>query len=178
MALKSTIYKAAIDIADLDRGYYASHALTLACHPSESETRMMIGLAVFALNAHERLAFSRGLGEVDEPDLWQRNLAGDLEVWIELGHPDERRVARACGRSKAVIVYTYSASPELWWQPAAARLAKLRNLSVRRFDPAETAALSAFVERSMSLSCTIQEGELWLRDDSGREARLSPGRIK
>lgn len=178
MALKSTVYKVALDVADLDRNYYATHTLTLACHPSESETRMMIGLSAFSLHAHERLAFSRGLSETEEPDLWQRDLTGDLELWIELGHPDERRVARACGRSRAVVVYTYSAQPELWWKPAAPRLARLANLSVRRFDPAETAALAALVRRSMSLSCTIQDGELWLRDDDGNEAHLTVGTIK
>lgn len=178
MALKSTIYKVDLDIADLDRNYYAAHALTLACHPSESTERMMIGLAAFCLHAHERLAFSRGLSETEEPDLWQRDLTGDLEFWIELGHPDERRVARACGRSREVVVYTYSAQPELWWKPASARLSRLSNLEVRRFDPTETARLDSLVRRGMSLSCTIQDGELWLRDDQGAEVRLTIGRIK
>lgn len=178
MALKSTIHKVRLDIADLDRNYYASHGLALARHPSESETRMMIGLAAFALNAHERLEFSRGLGETEEPDLWQRDLAGDLELWIELGHPDERRLAKACGRSKRVLVYTYSASPELWWDPIAEGLAKRCNLSVFRLDPAETEGLAALVKRSMDLSATIQDGELWLRDEGGAEARLGVGAIK
>jgi len=173
MALKSTIYKAELDIADMDRNYYASHSLTLARHPSESESRMMIGLAAFALNAHERLEFSRGLGETEEPDLWQRDLTGELELWIELGHPDDRRVAKACGRSRRVLVYAYSASPELWWNPIADRLAKFRNLSVHRFDPAQAKGLEALVERSMSLTATVQDGELWLRDDKGREAQLA-----
>jgi uncharacterized protein YaeQ len=173
MALKSTIYKAELDIADMDRNYYASHSLTLARHPSESEGRMMIGLVAFALNAHERLEFSRGLGETEEPDLWQRDLTGELELWIELGHPDERRLAKACGRSRSVLVYTYSASPGLWWDPISDRLAKFRNLSVRSLDPAEAKALEAFVQRSMGLSATIQDGDFWLRDSEGREARLT-----
>jgi uncharacterized protein YaeQ len=178
MALKSTIYKARLDIADLDRNYYAECQLTLARHPSESETRMMIGLAAFALNAHERLEFSRGLGETEAPDLWQSDMTGDLELWIELGHPDERRVAKACGRCKRVLVYTYSASPELWWDPIADGLAKWRNLSVFRLDPAETDGLSALVKRSMDLSATIQDEELWLRDGEGGEARLGVGIIR
>jgi uncharacterized protein YaeQ len=178
MALKSTIYKARLDIADLDRNYYAEHQLTLARHPSESETRMMIGLCAFALNAGERLEFSRGLGETEEPDLWQRDLTGDLELWVELGHPDERRVSKACGRSKRVLVYTYSASPELWWDPIADGLAKWRNLSVFRLDPNEAEGLKDLVKRSMDLSATIQDGELWLRDEEGGEARLSVGTIR
>ncbi len=173
MAPNSTVYKAVLDVADLDRNYYASHALALACHPSETETRMMLALATFALNAHERLAFSRGLAETEEPDLWQKDLTGDLELWLELGHPDERRLARACGRSRAVRVYTYSASPELWWEPASRSLSRFRNLTVQAFDPAEAKALSGLVQRSMNLSATIQDGELWLRDDRGNEAHLT-----
>lgn len=178
MALKSTIYKARLDVADIDRNYYATHQLTLARHPSESEERMMIGLAAFALNAHERLEFSRGLGEAEEPDLWQRDLTGELELWIELGRPDERRVAKACGRARRVAVYTYSASPELWWDPVADGLAKWRNLSVYRLDPSETEGLKALVKRSMDLSATVQDGELWLRDEEGGEARLAVGVIR
>jgi uncharacterized protein YaeQ len=173
MAPKSTVYKAELEVADLDRQYYAAHSLVLACHPSETETRMMLGLAAFALNAHERLAFSRGLAETEEPDLWRRDLAGDLELWIELGHPDERRLARACGKSRSVVVYTYSASPELWWEPASERLWRFRNLRVYGFDPEEAKALQGLVRRGMSLSATIQDGELWLRDDEGGEARLA-----
>jgi uncharacterized protein YaeQ len=172
MALKSTIFKAQLSIADMDRNYYAEHQLTLACHPSESPERMMIGLLAFALNAHERLSFTRGLSDAEEPDLWQRDLSGGLELWIELGHPEEKRLAKACGKSKAVIVYAYSASPRLWWDPISARFAKTPNLSVRSFPPAHTKALSLLVERSMNLSCAIQDGEIWFRDDKGLEARI------
>jgi len=178
MALKSTVYKAQLDIADMDRGYYAAHRLTLARHPSESEERMMIGLVAFALNAHERLEFSRGLGETEEPDLWQRDLTGELELWIELGHPDARRLAQACGRSKRVAVYTYSATPELWWDPIADSLTKRRNLSVYRLDPAQTSGLATLAERSMELSATIQDHELWLRNETGGEEHLEIGIIK
>jgi len=178
MALKSTIHKAELNVVDLDRNYYATHELTLARHPSESEERMMIGLAAFALNAGERLEFSRGLGETEEPDLWQRDLTGELELWIELGHPDARRLAKACGISRRVLVYTYSASPELWWDPIADGLAKWRNLEVRRFDPAETEGLRGLVARSMSLTATIQDGELWLRDEGGGECHLGVGLLR
>jgi uncharacterized protein YaeQ len=173
MALKSTVYKAELNIVDLDRNYYAAHELTLACHPSETETRMMLCLCAFALNAHERLEFSRGLGETEEPDLWQRDLTGEIELWIELGHPDEKRLAKACGRARRVLVYTYSNQPELWWDPIADRLSKWKNLSVRSFDAKETRALDALVKRSIAITATIQDGELWLRDEEGTEAHLA-----
>ncbi|HET8708348.1 MAG TPA: YaeQ family protein, partial [Pseudomonadales bacterium] len=51
MALKATIYKAEVNIADMDRHYYQSHSLTIACHPSETMERMMVRVLAFALNA-------------------------------------------------------------------------------------------------------------------------------
>jgi uncharacterized protein YaeQ len=103
MALKSTIYKAELQIADMDRHYYADHALTIARHPSETDERMMVRVAAFALFAQERLEFCKGLSDTDEPDLWQKDLTGAIETWIEVGQPDERRIAKASGRSNEVV---------------------------------------------------------------------------
>ena len=99
MALKATIFKADLHIADMARNYYAEHALTVARHPSETDERMMARILAFALNADERLAFGKGLSDADEPDLWQKDLTGAIEHWIEVGQPDEKRLLRACGRA-------------------------------------------------------------------------------
>src|SRR5678816_1520267 len=113
MALKATIFKAELSIADVDRGYYADHALTIARHPSETDGRMMVRLLAFALNAHERLEFGKGLSDTDEPDLWQKSLTGAIEHWIEVGQPDDKRLLRACGRADRVTVYAYGNRAEL-----------------------------------------------------------------
>lgn len=171
MALKSTVYKAELEIVDMDRGYYRTHQLTLACHPSESEERMMLRLLAFALDADDRLEFPN-LSDTEEPDLRRLGLSGELELWIDIGHPEEKRLARACSRSAAVKVYTYSNSPELWWKPIAPRLSKYGNLSVRSVSPASSKALASMAGRKMSLQCSIQEGAVWFRDDRGGEAEV------
>jgi len=123
MALKSTIFKAELSVADIDRGYYHDHALTIARHPSETDERMMVRLLAFALHADERLAFGRGLSTEDEPDLWQRDLTGAIDRWIDVGLPDERDVRKACGRAREVDVLAYGGrAVELWWQGACERL--------------------------------------------------------
>ncbi|MDQ3232714.1 MAG: YaeQ family protein, partial [Pseudobdellovibrionaceae bacterium] len=106
MAIKSTIFKVDLTIADSHRGYYEDHALTLAKHPSETNQRMILRLAVFALNAHENLQFTKGLSEMDEPDMWQKSLTGDIEHWIELGQPQDKRIRQSCGKSDRVSIYT------------------------------------------------------------------------
>jgi uncharacterized protein YaeQ len=162
MALNATIYKAELQISDMDRHYYATHALTLARHPSETEERLMVRLLAFALFADERLEFGKGLSSEDEPDLWRKALSGEIEQWIDLGQPDEQRIRRACGRAREVIVVNYGGrASDVWWEKNAGTLARSKNLVVIDVSSA-TAALTAIVERSMRLQCNIQDGHVQL----------------
>src|SRR4030095_11416346 len=150
MALKSTIFKAELSVADIDRGYYRDHALTIARHPSETDERLMVRLLAFALHADERLEFGRGLSDEDEPALWRRGYTGEIEQWIELGQPDESRIRKACGRAQQVVVITYSGhGAEVWWNKNAQTLARLKNLTVIDIDADSVAAVTALYERSM-----------------------------
>jgi uncharacterized protein YaeQ len=169
MALKSTVFKAQLQIADMDRSLYADHAVTLARHPSETDERMMMRLLAFALavpadNDHGALEFAGGLSDADEPDLWQKDLTGALVQWIEVGQPDDRRLAKACGRADRVTVYTYAASTPVWWKAIADKLARLSNLTVWQIDAAASQALAALAKRSMQLQVTVQDGIVWISD--------------
>ncbi|MCK5360485.1 MAG: YaeQ family protein [Gammaproteobacteria bacterium] len=175
MALKATIFKADIQIADMDRNHFQNYALTLACHPSETETRMMARLLAFALNAHDDLVFSKGISTDDEPDVWQKNLVNDILLWIDLGQPDEKRLRKACGRAKNVIVYTYqNRSAEVWWKQIEDKVQRFDNLSVYSFNEDSIVALDQLVNRNMKLQCTIQDSECWLTDgDSTAHIKLT-----
>jgi uncharacterized protein YaeQ len=133
MAIKSTVYKADLQITDLDRHYYANHPLTLALHPSETEERLMVRLMAFVDCASELLQFSQGLDNPDEPALWERDLTGAITHWIDLGQPDEARLRRATGRAERVSVYCYGgASTSQWWMGLANKVSRLDNLRVLR----------------------------------------------
>ena len=162
MALKATIHKAEMIISDIDRGYYHTHALTLAQHPSETLERLMLRLVIFALHANEQLAFTRGLSAVDEPELWLKNDTGDIELWIELGEPDERRLRQACGRARQVWLYTYGRSSEIWWRGVQDRVTRLKNLRVLRIASTILTQLAKLHQRSMQLQVTVQDNQLWL----------------
>lgn len=164
MALKSTIYKAELNIADMDRHYYDSPALTLAMHPSETEERLMVRLIAYVFNADAALAFGRGLSAEDEPDLWQKDLTGAIQTWIEVGQPDDRALLKACGRSEQVIVYSYGSSVPIWWNQLGSRIERARNLTIYSLDPATTQALAERAKRSMQWQCTLQDGQLWMND--------------
>ncbi len=163
MAIKSVIYKATLQVADMDRHYYADHSLNIACHPSETLQRMMVRILVFALNAHEQLEFGKGISEVDEPDIWQKDLTGAIDKWIEVGQPDERRIMKACGRASEVMVYAYGSSTDIWWKQIASKLSRAKNLSVLKITPETAEALERLCERTMQLQVTIQDGEVWMR---------------
>ncbi|MFL9611294.1 YaeQ family protein [Methylobacillus sp. Pita2] len=165
MALKSTVFKANLQIADMERHYYHDHALTLARHPSETDERMMVRLLAFALQAHELLAFGQGMTDDDEADIWRKDLTGKIEQWIDVGLPDERLIRKACGRADEVLVYAYGGrTAEMWFEQNRNAFARLRNLSVFNLPQEQTQALAELAQRTMQLQCTIQDGQVWLSD--------------
>ncbi|HSX62957.1 MAG TPA: YaeQ family protein [Tahibacter sp.] len=167
MALSATIHKIDLQVSDIDRHYYATHALTLARHPSETEERLMLRVLAFALNAHEALAFGKGLSDTDEPDLWRKDLTGAIEQWIELGQPDEQRLRQAAGRSPDVRVYGYGRAAPIWWDKQAAALQRICQLQVYEVDAATCSALVAIAARKLDLQCLIQDGVVQILGDHG-----------
>ncbi len=167
MALKSTICKADLAVADIGRNRYGDYALTLARHPSETDERMMMRVLAFALHASDSLAFGKGLSTEDEPDLWQRDLTGVIESWIDVGLPDEKDIRKACGRAREVYVYAYGGrSVALWWNKVGARVEGLSRLRVAEVALEASRALAAIAARSMRLHCTMQEGHILFADES------------
>ena len=165
MAPNATIFKAVLHIADVDRHYYEDHTVTLARHPSETDERMMVRLLAFAFHAHEALLFGRGLSAEDEPALWQKDLTGLIELWIEVGLPDEKALRRACGRAQRVWVYSYGGrAADQWWKENVVALERLKNLTVMNLSPEGSRALVGLAQRNMDLHCTIQDGQLLIGD--------------
>ena len=166
MALKAAICKATLQIADMDRNYYHDHEFTIARHPSETDERMMVRVLAFALHASGALSFGKGLSTDDEPDLWQKDLTGAIESWIDVGLPDEKRIRKACGRANQVYVYSYGGhGARLWWDQVSGKLERMRNLTVIDLTQNSTRALAGLASRNMQLHCTIQDEQIWLADD-------------
>jgi len=164
MAANATIYKASLNIADMDRNYYEEHNFTLAKHPSETDLRLMVKLVAFMLNADEQLLFTKGISQDDEPDLWQKALNGDIKLWIDLGQPDEKRIRKACGRSQKVIIYMYQEGSALaWWKQMQNSLGRFKNLSVIYLNIEGDIELLA--KRAMTLQCNISDFELTIIDN-------------
>lgn len=165
MALKATVFKADLQLADLDRNHFGDYALTLAQHPSETMERVMIRLLAFALYASEDLCFGRGLSNEEDASLWEIDPGGVIRRWIDLGLPDETRIKKACSRSDHMVVVTYGGrASDLWWQQNANALSRYRNLSVVQITPEDSEKLVALAKRTMKLSWTIQEGLVYLSD--------------
>ena len=165
MAIKSTIFKADIQVSNMNTHYYQNHQLTVARHPSENDQRMMIRLLAFALQAHEQLQFTKGLSDEDEPDLWQKSLSDEIEVWIDLGQPDEKRIRKACAKADKVVVYTYNESGALkWFEQIENKLTRFDHLSIYCVPDEAAIAMSQMSKRNMQLQYMIQDGEIMVSD--------------
>ncbi len=165
MAIKATVYKASLQIADMQRHYYQEHNLTLSQHPSETDERMMVRLLAFALHAHEYLEFGQGMTDDEEADIWQKDLTGEIELWIDVGLPDEKLIRKACGRARRVIVYCYGGrAAQMWFSQNSSQFARLKNLVVINIPQHSTQAIATMVQRTMQLQCNIQDDQVWLID--------------
>ncbi|AGI67537.1 hypothetical protein OAN307_c18850 [Octadecabacter antarcticus 307] len=166
MAQKATIYKVELSVCDMDRHYYETHKLTVAKHPSETDERLMVRVLAFALNAHENLEMTKGLSTDDEPDIWQKSLSGELELWVALGLPSEKVVRQSCGKSNKVIVYSYGGrTAEMWWDKIKTKTTRFDTLRVMNFSEKDTCDLGELACRSMKLQVNIQDGEVMVSVD-------------
>lgn len=168
MAQKATIYKIELSVSDMDRHYYEVHKLTVAKHPSETDERLMVRIVAFALNAHEHLEMTKGLSTDDEPDIWQKSLSGELDVWVALGLPSEKVVRQSCGKAGKVVVYSYGGrTAEMWWDKIKNSTTRFDNLQVINFSETDTGALAKLASRAMKLQVNIQDGDVMVSvDDS------------
>lgn len=181
MSIKATIYKANVQLSDIDRGVYGDYPVTLARHPSETDERMLIRLFAFALNVpvdsdHGALEFAKDMWEADEPSLWQKDFTGAIVHWIEVGQPDEKRLLRATARVGRVSVYSFSASTRIWWKGIESKLTRARNLAVWQIPSEQSAELAALAKRSMELQVTVQDGSIWVGDGT-RSIEVAPARL-
>jgi len=166
MALKSTIYKIDLNIADMDRQYYAQHTLTIAKHPSETDERVMVRLIGFALYANESLIFGKGLSDDEEPDLWQKDLTGAIQLWMDVGLPTEKEIRKAAGRASQVVVVLYGGrAADMWWSQNSKALLKTNNLTIINLP--DTKELATIASRNLNMSCTIQDGQILVSHDGG-----------
>jgi uncharacterized protein YaeQ len=181
MALKATIYKATIQLADMDRNVYGDHGVTIARHPSETDERMMMRLLAFALNVpadndNGALEFAKSLWDTDEPDLWQKDLTGQIMQWLEVGQPDDKRLMKASPRAERVTVYSFSHSTPIWWAGIATKITRARNLAVWQVPAEQSQALAALAQRTMQLQVTVQDGAVWV-GDGANSIEISPQRL-
>lgn len=161
MAQNATIYKVQLSVSDMDRHYYETHKLTIAKHPSETDERLMVRLVAFALNAHENLEMTKGLSTDDEPDIWQKSLSGELDVWVALGLPSEKVMRQSCNKAAKVIVYPYGGrTAEMWWDKIKKTANRFENLQVISFSANDTGELANLASRTMKLQVNIQDGEV------------------
>ena len=167
MALKPTIYKAQVELADSDRNCFESLSLTIALHPSETLERMAARLLAYCLNTARGLEFTKGLSTADEPDLWRHADSGEIEQWIEIGQPEEPRLRKACGKAGEVKLYAFGKSADTWWKINGDAIAALPRIEVWQFAWEEVQALAALLDRTMQLNVSVVGGVIYVDNGQG-----------
>ena len=166
MAKNATIYKIELSVSDMDRHYYQTHKMTVAKHPSETTERLMVRVLAYALNAHEHLQMTKGLSTDDEPDIWQKTLSGEIDVWVALGLPSEKVMRQSSSKAAKVIVYPYGGRvADVWWDKVRNGTTRFDNLQITNFTEADTAALAQLASRAMKLQVHIQDGDVMVSAD-------------
>lgn len=169
MALRSSIFKANISLANLNTQIYDDIALTLALHPSETEERMMYRILAYLFCLQERLEFTEGLNNPDLPDIWQKDFTGAIEHWVDLGFPDEKRIKKALGRSNKVSIFTYNHFKfKIWFEKVSSNLINNPKVFVYCFEDNQPGELLQLVERSMILNCVIEDEQIFLSNNTVR----------
>lgn len=162
MALPSTIYRANIELADIDRAVYETFQTTVARHPSETEERLVARLLALALFSEADLAFTKGLSAADEPDLWVKGPDGRVRLWVEVGLPESERIIKACRHAERVALLASGKALANWDQQHLPKLEGIGNLTVISVDQNFITTLASSLERSINWSLTITEGRLYL----------------
>lgn len=165
MALKPTIYKFKIALADLNHDHFANLNLTLAQHPSETIERMIVRLLAFCLHAHEDqeqlMTFTKGLSAADEPDIWLKGLDDQLHCWIDVGEPAFERLKKASRLAKRTLVYSFNSKSEVWWKQSQPLLQNLK-IEIRRFYWPEIQQVSAQVARTVDWTITLSGESIYV----------------
>ncbi len=182
MAIKATIYKAQINLADMDRNVYADIAVTIARHPSETDERMMVRVLALTLgwpaDTNEgTLELAKDMWEPDEPALWHKNFSDEILHWVEVGQPDDKRLMKASGRARAVSVWAFQSSTPIWWDGLVNKVSRAQNLTVWQLPTEQSQALSALAQRSMQLQVTVQDGTVWVNDGT-HNIELTPQALR
>ena len=163
MTPTETTYNIRQQIMNRDRNYFHDHAFSVPHPLLESKERMIVNLFAFALHANEALKFVNVQRVENTTDIWIKDVAGNIELWINVGLPDEKLVHTACGLAKQVVIYSYNGHvADMWWDKNEGKLKLLKNLTVINLPMETTRAMEKMVQSNAQLNFTIQDGRTWL----------------
>ncbi|MGO2684075.1 YaeQ family protein [Microbacterium sp.] len=162
MAIGSTIYTFAVQLADTDRGVYDDFTLRAARHPSETDAYMVTRLLAYCLEYTEGIAFGEGISSTEVPAVIVRDLTGAITAWIEVGAPDAERLHHGSRLADRVAVYTHRDPAKVTAPWAGKRIHNVEAIEVFSFDPGFIDDAVRLLERRSTVTLTVTEGQLYL----------------
>lgn len=167
MAAGTTVHTLAVELADVDRGVYATLDLRLARHPSETAEYLLTRLLAYCLEHAEGIAFTEGVSAGDEPAVLVRDLTGQVTAWIEVGAPAPERVHKAAKLAPRVAIYTHKDPEQVLALYAAhqrkgERIHRADEIPLYSFDTGFIEAVATTLTRRAAMTLSRTEGQLYL----------------
>jgi uncharacterized protein YaeQ len=162
MALTATMRRFEIALSDADRGVYADLDLRAAQHPSETDRYLVARAIARCLEHGEGVDFSRGLEADDEPAVWQKNLRGEIEAWIEVGAPSIERLHKASKTGARVAVYAWKRASELARDVREGGVHRAEEVAVHGLDAAFLDRVAATLEKRNRWELSVSGGTIYL----------------
>ncbi|MDX2470131.1 MAG: YaeQ family protein [SAR324 cluster bacterium] len=179
MALKANIAKVNLTLSNINDHYYEDYRLTLAQHPSETDLRMIIRLAAFGLFASEGLEFTKGISTDEEPDIWSHKATGEIEHWIDLGQPTEKRIRQSISKAEKITIVGYHKEKfSRWFKGLDKKFLAQKKLEIYFLESVGTSKPEDLVQKTMDLSCTIQEDQMLLGNETTQVTFLIAGPLQ
>jgi uncharacterized protein YaeQ len=162
MALTATMRRFEIELADSDRGVYEALDLRVAQHPSETDRYLVTRVLARCLEHGEGVELTRGLCVDDEPAIWQRDLRGDLQTWIEIGSPSPDRLHKASKTGSRVAVYGWQRVDELANAIMERGVYRREAIELHAFDAKALDLLAQHLDRNNRWSVSISGGTVYV----------------
>ena len=151
-----------LDVSDVDRGVYETVDLRAAQHPSETDAYLVTRVLAFALEWREALTFGKGLGDPEEPAVWERDATGRVRLWVDVGTPAPDRLHKASKAADEIAVYCHKRADQLAAQLTGQGIHQAERVRLVGMPRALLTALEEELDRKNAWGVLRTEGRLYV----------------
>lgn len=158
------VFKAHLDVADLNHHRYEHKDVTVALLPREDLEHFLLKLIGFCLLPLHSAAWSKNNDNPIHPDLSLKDEFNRYILWIEVGSPTQKRLERAMQQAEQVIVITLKNST--WLTDNEAYLSR-KHIKLLAIDTQFLNNLSQDMTQRFDWSVVVEQNTLTITNNQG-----------